>query len=313
MVKKMTDSPQEVEIIPYLEIEPDEYANCVSFSPSGVFLTIGNYGKTVSIIKDFKVDNIRKLQHKYPVYATEWSPRGEFLATGGIDGPIKIWEVKNWEAIKTLPNSKGAMNLSWSSDGRFLAVGSWYCSSERKAEVWSTKDWARIETKNDLLPRYLSFSPKGNYLALAYLLEGIEILSVPDFERVALLDFSDSKKHVDIFSPSWSSDGQFIAASCGDGRVRVWSAKDWSEIVTMKLHSYWDEAEYQVAFSLDSRYLISGGYGMPKLLSTTNWWLLHTFEDVIIEDKLDLTWHPNGNLVAIVSQKGTPVKIFQIK
>ncbi len=254
----------------YASLEQDSPAHCLSFHPKDYLIAIGMERDGFIIHDLIPLKPVQKIPVAYSVHAIQWSPDGSLLATGSINNDTVLWETGNWKKYVTLPDSDGALNFSWSPDGKFLAIGSWHCQEDSSVEVWSTKDWSKVKTRNDYRSRYVSFSPDGSFLALQYKLTGIEVLSVPTFKRVAFLDFSDSKKYVDIYSPRWSPNGQFLAASCGDGRVRIWRTAVWSVVHTLKLHGYWSEAEYQVAFSPDSRYLISGGFGSAKLLSTAN-------------------------------------------
>lgn len=295
-----------------MEIDAETYAICVSFSPDRNLIAVGTKEKTVLVVDIDKLDTIQKLEFDYSIYAVEWSPDGKYLAIGGINGPITIWQTKDWKIKITVKDSKGAMNLSWSNDGGYLAVGSWYCSGDKKAEVWSTENWTRVKSNNDYLPRYIGFSPDSKFLAIQYKLEGIEILSVPDFSRVVLLDFSDSEKHVDIYSPAWSANGLYIAASCGDGRIRIWYTDDWSPVKTLNLHGYWEDAQYRVAFSPDNRFLASGGQSSPKLLTQDNWQEVYEFNKIFTEDILEFSWHPNSKYLAIVSQHDKNVRIWEI-
>ena len=294
-------------------IATETYPLSVAFSPDGDLVAIGTNDKTVIIFNFQRLKVVQELPFDYSIYAVEWSPDGKYLAIGGIDGPILILQVNDWSIKKTLPDSDGAMNLSWSNDSQYLAVGSWSCSDTKKAEVWLTSNWTRLETNNDYLPRYVHFSPDSMFLAITYKLDGIEILSVPDFKRIALLDFSDSDKYVDIYSPFWSENGLFIAASCGDGRTRIWRTSDWSIIHTILLHGYWEDAEYRVAFSPDNRFLISGGFGTPKLVSVATGREIYEFKNISTEDVLAFSWHPSSKYVAIIDQHDHAVNIFEIE
>ena len=299
-----------LEVKHYIGLEQSSYAHSVSFNPRNHLLAVGTEQDGLVIYDLDPRKLVRKIPIDYRVHVVQWSHDGEFLAAGGISGDIIIWNVADWSKHVTLPNSDGALNFSWSSDGKFLAVGSWHSSSEKHAEIWSTTSWERVATRNKTMPRFVSFSSNSKYLAIQYKLEGIEILSVPDFKRVTLLDFSDSKENTDISSPCWSNDGRFIAASCGDGRIRVWLTTDWSLVTTKQLHDYWDEGVYRLCFSPNSKHLLSGGFGEPKLLSVAEWKVIYTFDIGSVADLFDCSWSFDSKLLALLLRGGKEVGIW---
>lgn len=295
-----------------IEYNPEKYGHCLAYSPDGTMLAIGMEDNKVEILHTEKLEILHKLSHDYSVHTVEWSPDGKFLATGGINGSIQIWDTLEWRVVKLLPNSKGAMNLSWSSNSKYLAVGTFYCSGEKAVDIWTTSDWTKIPTKNDYAPRDVSFSPNNSYLALNYFTLGVEILSVSSFTRSTFLDFSGSEMAVNISSPVWSIDSSFLAACSDDGRVRVWETADWATLFTKKINGSWDEGMYRAAFSPDNRFLVTGGVGTPKLLSTIDWQIVFDFKESFSEDILDFSWHPSSKFLAIVSSMKNPVLIWKI-
>lgn len=302
-----------VNIKKYIDLIPKDFARSVAFSPNGKFLAAGTEKDGVLIynVNDWKI--VSKLHHSYTVHGVEWSPDNKFLATGGISGSIKIWNSDSWTESQVLAISNEAVSLSWSPNGQFLVAGSWSNIDENPPlDIWQTSDWSKITT-NVYRPRYISFSPDGSLIAISYQTEGIEILSLPDFIRKALLDFSDSEKTVSIFSPSWKSDGSLIAASCGDGRIRIWQTSDWSEVISKQIHNYWVDGVYGVSFSPDGKYLLSGGYGEPLLLSTENWEIIFEFPRGTLADLFDASWSPDNKYLALVIENGKEINIWKIE
>ncbi|MBD3189156.1 MAG: hypothetical protein GF308_00855 [Candidatus Heimdallarchaeota archaeon] len=286
----------------------------LAFSPNGKYLAAAIEDKTARVFRTHHWSQpLVTLRHDYGVYSVAWSPDSQFLATGSIYCPVKIWRVLDCSKVFTLQKSGYAINLDWSSNGKYLAVGN-YSPDDRKTsvEVWNTATWEQVSANNDYCPWYVAFSPDSSLLALQYGTEGIEILSVPDFSREVFLDFSYSEKYGELFHPAWSSDMSFLAASCGDGRIRVWRTSDWSVIVTRQLHECWEGGTYETSFSPNGKFLISGGVGALKLLSTQNWRIIHIFEKGAIGDYLSLAWSPNSPLLASAVKMGIPIEIWKV-
>ncbi len=295
-----------------IDLIPDGLARCIAYNPTGELLAIGTENGFIFIYQVSDWEILEQLENDYSINSIVWSPDSKFLAIGSMDGPIKIWRTSNWSMLNSLEESKEALNLSWSSDGKFLAVGSWGCSDDEPfLDIWNAVDWQKIPNK---IPRsrYISFNPDSSLLAVVCALRGLEIYSLPNFERIYFLDFSDSKKHVSIFDPSWSSDGSLIAASCGDGRIRIWQTSDWSEIITKQVHNYWDDGEYGVSFSPDGRFLLSGGVGEPKILTIDKWHIIDPFDKGTLADIFSKSWNPNNKQVALILRNGLPIEIWNI-
>ncbi|MBN1330673.1 MAG: hypothetical protein JXA54_14460 [Candidatus Heimdallarchaeota archaeon] len=304
---------EEPKVWSYMEYKPEGNALSVAYSLDGNFIAIGTQSGQILIIDDSKLEVIQELLCGYPVHALTFSPNGKFLASSGLDGSLIIWSIENWSKFKTFGIDSEALIISWSSNNQFLTLGSNSSSDNRPfIDIWEINSWTKLK-KEVKMPYYVAFSPDSKFLAIDYETTGIEILSVPDFKRIVLLDLSDTSEYIqNISSPAWSVDGQFLAACTDEGRVRIWRTSDWSIITTLELHRAWDEGEYRVAFSPDNRFLISGGVGHPKLLSIKTWKVVYEFEDVFSEDVLAFSWHPTSKYLAIVSGNYQPVTIWEI-
>ncbi len=296
----------------YIDLIPESFVYSLAFNPTGEMLASGREDKSVIIYETKNFKDIKQLNHSDNVTSLTWSSDGKYLVSGSSSGPIKLWDTSDWTGIMNLPKSKASDSLSWSSNGNYLAAGIYSSKYTKGVSVWNTKDWSFIETKNDCNPVYVSFNPDSTMLALDYELKGIEILDTKNFSRIALLDFSDSKEYVNIYSPSWNANGSLIAACCGDGRIRVWSTKDWSEVITLKLHEYWKQGIYKVAFNPTDNLLVSSGFGEPKLIRTDTWDIIYTFKKGIVADFYSHSWHPSGKFYAFAAYGGSPIEIWKI-
>lgn len=303
---------EQIKIRHYGDLLPNSYARCISFSLNDQFLAVGstNEGVLIYRIKDWKV--VHEIPQEETVWSIEWSPDGKFLASGSINEPVKIWKTDDWREYLTLDKSEEAMKLNWSSDGKFLAIGTSGSSDNRPfLDIWKTSDWSKI--KNEISqPSYPIFSHDSSMLAIDNELLGYEILSLPNFNRLKLLDFSDSEKHVSLFNSFWSYDDTLFVGSCGDGRIRVWRTKDWQEVFTKQLHDFWEGGKYGVSFSPNGKYLLSGGFGEPKLLSTESWRIVYNFPKGTLADFYDSSWRSDSKLLTLLLGDGKRIELWEI-
>ncbi len=297
----------------YGDIIPDSHARCISFSLDDKLFAVGTTKEGILIYrtKDWKV--IQELPYNSEVWSVEWSPNGEFLATSGLSKPTIIWNTSDWSKLRTLDMSENTTNLDWSSNGKYLVLGSKGSSNDGYVlRIWDTDDWTKI--KNSIsCSNYPIINPDSSKLAIDFELKGYEVLSLPDLKRIAFLDFSDSDKHVSLFKSAWSYDNKFFVGCSGDGRIQVWQVNDWKVVFTQQLHKYWKNGVYGVYFSPDNKYLLSGGFGEPKLIETNSWEITFNFPEGTIADLFACSWRSDSNLFTLLLRDGKKIEIWEIK
>jgi len=307
----MTINP--VKIKNYIDLIPKDFARSVAFSSNGKFLAAGTEKDGVLIynVKDWKI--VVKLPHSYSVDSVEWSPDSMFMASGSISGSVKIWDSENWDEVHTLEESIGAVNLSWSANRNYLIAGSLDRSDKKPfLDIWQTKDWKKLDSKV-YRSRNIALNSSSSLFAINYNIKEVRVFSLPNINHIASLDFSDSDKHVSLGGISWHPDGTVLCSSCCDGRIRIWQSIDWSVVITKQLHEYWDEGEYNVSFSPNGKYLLSGGFGEPKLLSTKTWEVIFDFPKGTLADLFDVSWSPDSKYLALVLENGKEIEIWNIE
>jgi len=296
----------------YGDIIPDSHARCVSFSPDDQLFAVGTTKEGILIYrtKDWKV--IKELHFDSDVWSIAWSPNGDFLATGGLSKQTIIWKTSDWSILQILEDTQNITNLDWGSNGRYLVLGSLDKLSDNCIlDIWDTYEWVRIKNKISC-SNYPIFNHNGSMVAIDFELKGFEILSIPDLEKIAFLDFSDSSKHASLYKSSWSNDNKYFAGSSGDGRIRIWNVDNWNEVITKELHNYWKNGIYGVFFSPNSKYLLSGGFGQPILLETQNWDKIFDFPEGTIADIFDCSWRSDSKLFTLILRDGKRIEIWEI-
>ncbi|NPA25723.1 MAG: WD40 repeat domain-containing protein [Deltaproteobacteria bacterium] len=152
-----------------------------------------------------------------------------------------------------VPHSERVYCVAFSPDGRFLVSG----SVNRQVNLWKIgetelADYLKGHTK---FVWSLAFAPDGKTLVST---SGDGNLFFWDLERRTHYRIEES--HYSIVYPLYdvacSPDGQYVAAGCSDGLVRLWSTS--SRRPPWKLKGHTSEV-YSVAFSPDGKRLASGG------------------------------------------------------
>ena len=148
------------------------WANCISFNPSGSHLAIGDAGGTISVYKyaeipdkQVYVDLVKSFTAEDSILDLEWSPDGNFLYAGGEDFKITVIRTSTWDVIHCQDRQRWVQCIAASNGGTHMAVGG--VSSEISL-LDVRGDWEStmgIELKG-LVPLSAKWHPKDQYLAL---------------------------------------------------------------------------------------------------------------------------------------------------
>lgn len=185
---------------------PDHIGPIVACASSDCRISILEYKKDINDWVHFFQDEA----HQIGCNSISWYPFAfddkKRLVTGGADNLVKIWnltstEDKKWNLETILKGHKDwVRDASWCpkiKDG-FEVIAS--CSLDKSVILWKRKVSSSIES-NEWKFEYLN---KDNF---------------PDV----------------IWKVSWSSSGDLLAVSCGDGRITIWSdeGNSWNCIADM--------------------------------------------------------------------------------
>ena len=105
----------------------ENYARCLSFSPSGGLLAVGEGEKAVKIWDWMKGEVKETLPHNSAITTLAFYPDGNFLASGCESGALQVWKVKDGILLQKLDwHQAPLMSIVFSPDGRFIASGDSY-------------------------------------------------------------------------------------------------------------------------------------------------------------------------------------------
>ena len=150
-----------------------------------------------------------------PLETFAFSPDGSHLLLGYIDGSVMVWDMEEQELNYASRDFSSEYHvLRSSNDGDFL-----FARSPGSLEVRRTSDGA-------LRSRYQGSSfaihPTDPIIAIGESDGGIKLLNIATGDTVWI----EQGHEAEVFSLSFSSDGQYLVSSGGDCKIYLWDARN---------------------------------------------------------------------------------------
>jgi len=271
---------------------------------------------TASPIGGGEPDILWKVEgHTRSVYGVAFSHDGLTIASGAFspDSNAKLWQADDGILLYTYPgNDDGIISVDISSDNKFLAAG--YIVNGYppggKMNLWDTSEETIV---NDFGGCLVSFSPDSKFIASGggganrYLY----VHRVSNGEEM-WYTYTGSY----ISDVKYSPDGQIVASSGSDNKIKLWNAQTGELIRTLSGHT---NDVSCIAFSSDSQMIASGtgGYDVSeesniKIWKVSDGSLIRTLEghgDWVY----DVEFVPGGEYLVSSGREDTSPLIHKIK
>jgi WD40 repeat protein len=183
--------------------------------------------------------------HARTIGSIAFSPDATLLASHAEDNTVRIWNALDGSQLRVLEGTHDATELAFTDDGKFVVA----LSAARQVTFWNTRSGLVERTYGNSVLRFAISSDR--------------LLVVND--RCTVYDLTSDAKYPlescagDVYLPTFSHDGSWIAADSHDNGVQVWSAATGKIVQTLPATA--SMAVLRIAFSADSAGLALLGYG----------------------------------------------------
>jgi WD40 repeat protein len=253
--------------------------------------------------------------HTRSVYGVAFSHDGLTIASGAYspDSTAKLWQASDGTLLYTYPdNDDGILSVDISSDNQFLAAG--YIVNGYppggKMNIW---DISEETVLNDFGGCHVSFSPDSDFIASGggganrYLY----VHRVSNGEEM-WYNYTGAY----ISDVKYSPNGQIVASSGTDNKIKLWDAQTGELIRTLSGHT---NDVSCIAFSSDSQIIASGTGGFDaseesniKLWQVSDGSLIRTLEGHG-EWVYDVDFLPGGQYLVSSGREDTSPLELKIK
>ena len=154
-----------------------------------------------------------------------YSPDGSRIITSQQeDATARLWDAETGELYAMLSGLTQALGNSWSPSGEYAAV----VGTDGGVRIWDTVTGVELQRFPFFGSRLALWSPEEDYIYVA----GEESNEIRIYQLSAALSGISGMRGV-VGGAGWSPDGQQISRAYPDGRVVIYNAETWKELMTL--------------------------------------------------------------------------------
>jgi WD40 repeat protein len=221
-------SPDKTTAEPMVLDAHGRHAQAVAFTQDGKRLVSAGQDARVRLwsVPGFQAEGVFE-GHGHSVNVLSFSPDGSLLATGSTDGTVRVWSFPQGKCLHILAKQSTAL---FSPEGTHLAT----ISVKGRIVFWDAKTGKEVKTLPVLDKRITALTFMSD---VATLLVGgtgpIHRVTLPEGKKEGEL----AGHKVVVTCLRFTPYGKLLASTGGDGTLRLWSTKDWSEVRTVELRA----------------------------------------------------------------------------
>ncbi|MCC6611963.1 MAG: hypothetical protein IT320_00715 [Anaerolineae bacterium] len=244
----------------------------------------------VYIINSETGELLQTFTHNGPsiIRAADWSPDGQYIVGGLGGGSLVVWSVETGSLIYAGECGDWINSVSWAPDGsRFAAM----CQTsgtgqfDNKVQVFDAQIGSLATTLHDddplAIAQFVRWSPDSTRIASTGGNDEVGSQNNP----VIIWDANTGEKLLSIvrhagqvWSVSWSPNGERIVSGSSDDTTRVWDSATGAELLTLTTPNNWSAAP---EWSPDGQYVAVSRFSFDEPGGVEVWRVWQSTDELI--------------------------------